>query len=427
MTEGLFRKEALDAQRGEELGSIQLQAPRFGWIFFCIGGLAVVALFAILIFGRYSRHERADGALVPTGGLLNVAPLAPGSVVRTLVTEGEQVHAGQALAEISGDQDSAALGDTHAAVSAQLRIKRTQLQSELQEARQLATVQQQEMSTRTGMLRAQIEQLNDQMALQKQRVQSSNALYEQWTTLRANGMVTKLQVLQQQDAALQNEMQLKEMNNQLLAIKQQLSQLVGAQKEAPVVLQTKLNELGRQSADIEQAISENEAQRVIVLRAQTDGTVVNLLVHAGQPVGVQQTVMTLLPAHAELQAVLWIPSRAVGFVARGDRVVLHYQAYPYQRFGEHYGRVEQVSQNAVSPIELSKLLGRDMKEASYRVLVNLDQQNVQAYGKPEVLRPGMALDADILLDSRRLIEWLAEPLRGMMPSRHDDSGATGAR
>jgi membrane fusion protein len=128
-----------------------------------------------------------------------------------------------------------------------------------------------------------------------------------------------------------------------------------------------------------------------------------------------------------LQAELWVPSRAVGFVARGDRVVLHYQAYPYQRFGEHYGRVDAVSQNAMSPIELSKLLGRDMKEASYRVLVNLDQQNVQAYGKPEMLRPGMELDADILLDQRRLIEWLVEPMRGMMKSRHDDSAAQGTR
>lgn len=46
----------------------------------------------------------------------------------------------------------------------------------------------------------------------------------------------------------------------------------------------------------------------------------------------------------------------------------------------------------------------------YRVVVALDRQTVEAYGRPEPLKPGMLLEADIMGERRRLIEWIFEPL-----------------
>lgn len=42
--------------------------------------------------------------------------------------------------------------------------------------------------------------------------------------------------------------------------------------------------------------------------------------------------------------------------------------------------------------------------------VSLARQAITAYGKPEPLKPGMLLDADVLGERRRLIEWIFEPL-----------------
>lgn len=49
----------------------------------------------------------------------------------------------------------------------------------------------------------------------------------------------------------------------------------------------------------------------------------------------------------------------------------------------------------------------------YRVQVKLDRQFVLAYGKDEPVKPGMALQADVLMDRRSLLEWVFEPLYGM--------------
>jgi membrane fusion protein len=46
----------------------------------------------------------------------------------------------------------------------------------------------------------------------------------------------------------------------------------------------------------------------------------------------------------------------------------------------------------------------------YRITVALDRQVVQAYGQAQALSPGMQLEADVLLDRRRLLEWIFEPV-----------------
>jgi membrane fusion protein len=125
--------------------------------------------------------------------------------------------------------------------------------------------------------------------------------------------------------------------------------------------------------------------------------------------------MNIIPSDTMLQAQLFSPSRAVGFLREGQRVLLRYEAFPYQKFGFQEGVVVSVSRSAVSPAEMTQQLAGlntlyGANEPIYRVIVNLKQQTVAAYGKPMPLQPGMKLEADVLLESRRLVEWMLEPL-----------------
>jgi membrane fusion protein len=42
--------------------------------------------------------------------------------------------------------------------------------------------------------------------------------------------------------------------------------------------------------------------------------------------------------------------------------------------------------------------------------VRLARQEVTVYGRPVPLQPGLQLDADVLIERRRLIEWVFDPL-----------------
>jgi membrane fusion protein len=408
----LFRGEVLSARRVEWLGSISLQAPRLGWFFFGFGLLVIVALMALLIGGRYTRHEQVDGALVPSSGLLTLMPVLPGVVEQVLVREGDRVRAGQPLIEISGEQDSAALGDTQSLIAAQLQLKRERLQADLVDQKRLTLLQQQNLQSRLAALQAQMVQLDDQVTSETQRAKSALALYKEWSNYVSNGVVSRLQWLQQHDTVLQIQSQIKELQEHHFQLQEQVVELQGQLEQLPATSASKLNEIDRQLADVAQSLSQNAAQRAIVLRAPADGTVVNILVHPGQSVTAQQSTLTVLPMTSVLLAELWVPPQAIGFIHAGEPVVIRYQAYPYQKFGQHTGHVREISRSALSPTEVSRLLGQDIKEPRYRVRVELDSQQVIAYGQVEALKPGMTLDADVLLDRRRLIEWVLEPLSG---------------
>ncbi len=84
------------------------------------------------------------------------------------------------------------------------------------------------------------------------------------------------------------------------------------------------------------------------------GAITALQAAAGGSVGSAEPLMTLVPEGAELEARLYGPSRSIGFVRPGQRVLLRYEAYPYQKFGYYEGVVKSVSRATVGPGELAE-------------------------------------------------------------------------
>jgi membrane fusion protein len=132
----------------------------------------------------------------------------------------------------------------------------------------------------------------------------------------------------------------------------------------------------------------------------------------GQAVLANQLVATIVPADSTLEAELYVPSRSIGFVKAGMPVLLRYEAFPYQKFGQFRGAVREVSKASVKPEELSSgLLPTGSGGAPiYKLRVALEQQAVQAYGKETPLRPGITLEASVLIERRKLYEWVLDPL-----------------
>jgi membrane fusion protein len=124
-----------------------------------------------------------------------------------------------------------------------------------------------------------------------------------------------------------------------------------------------------------------------------------------------QPLATLLPSGSPMEVHLFAPSRAIGFVERGQKVRVRFAAYPFQKFGQHDGEVVQVSRVALAPAELPPQFAVPAPpESLYRVTVRLASQQVMAYGHAQPLTAGMQLEADLMQDRRRLIEWVFEPL-----------------
>ncbi|AND68651.1 anibiotic ABC transporter [Dyella thiooxydans] len=392
------------------------------WLLSTLALLLAVTLLLFLILGHYTRRETVTGELVPSAGLLNLAAPNAGTITRVHVHDGQAVKAGDVLLELASDQDSAALGDTHVLIGQQLDAQRAGLQADLRNQQQLSQQQADGLRSKTMLLRAQLVQITAQLAIEQQQVTSNQQLLARLLPLGAKGYVSAVQIQQQRGATLDALSQYKALLRQQLDTRQQLYAAQQQLKQLPLNAMAKRNDTERQLASVAQSIAQNEQQRAVVLRAPHDGLVSAVLLKSGQMVSAGEPLLSILPADSTLQAQLLVPSRAIGFIEPGSRVVLRYQAFPYQKFGQQYGKVSDISRSALTPGEVQTLVGQQTQEPLYRVLVTLDHQDVLAYGKAEPVKPGMALNADILMDRRSLLEWVFEPLYGM--AHHLAGGAT---
>ena len=408
----LFRREALASQRRTSLGSVQINTPPAFWAVSLLAAAFVVAAGAYLYFGHYTRRATVNGMLVPATGLVTLNASDAGDVLAVDVHQGERVFAGERLASFDNPLASAALGNTLAFIAAELDTERKGLEQDLTTQHALAASQSATLRKSVTSLRAQLTQIDSQLVLQRQEAANMASLLKSIMPLRRQGIVSVYDYQQQQADTFNAELQVKALQRERLSLAQQLAQARERLAQIPLTLAAQQNATRNKLAQLEQALAQNEAQREWVLQAPRAGIVSTVLMKPGQAVTAGEPLLTVVPAGSQLEAQLLVPSSAVGFVRRGQRVVLRYQAFPYQKFGLHFGEVDQVSRSALSPQEVAVLVGQQVSAPLYRVLVRLNAQFVDAYGRPVELRPGMALRADILLDRRRLIDWVLEPLYG---------------
>jgi membrane fusion protein len=409
---GLFRQEVVEARRGEWLGSIIIVAPLSRWLLTVLAVALAATILLFLVFGHYTRRETVTGQLVPSAGLLNIVAPSAGTIVTLHVRDGQQVKAGEVLVELSSNQDSA-LGDTHSLVGQQLDTQRARLQADLSDQQQLAQKQSDALRSKIVLLQAQQAQIAGQLAIEQKQVADNQDLLERFVPLGSKGYVSQMQIQQQRGALLDAQSQYKTLTRQQLDVRQQLDETRQQLAQLPLDSAAKRNDTERQLAGVAQSIAQNELQRATVLRAPSDGIVSTVLPKTGQMVSAGQSLLSIVSAGSVLQAQLLVPSRAIGFIDPGSRVVLRYEAFPYQKFGQQYGEVTDVSRSALTASEIIALIGQQSQEPLYRVQVKLDSQAVLAYGKDEPVKPGMVLQADVLMDRRSLLEWVFEPLYGM--------------
>lgn len=176
-----------------------------------------------------------------------------------------------------------------------------------------------------------------------------------------------------------------------------------------------ISQLERTLAAYNQEILDYGVREGQTIRAAVSGYANAVNAEVGQQADASRLLASIVPQAAQLQANLYVPSRAVGFVKPGDKVVLRYQAYPYQKFGHATGRIVSIAQTALNKQELANLGNiftnpALLNEPAYLVKVKLDKQTISVYGKETKLPIGMTAEADILHENKKLYEWVLDPL-----------------
>lgn len=412
---GLFRPEVIEGQQQAWLGHIQLVRPVPLAVLTVLVVAAALLVGGFLVEGRYTRKAHIAGVLVPDRGVLRLLPPQSGTVMESHAVEGRAVQRGDVLFVLAADRATLS-GDTQATVQASLAARGRSLQEASRQKGQLQQAQRSALDRQIADMHRELVQMDAESALQQERLTLAQQALAQMESLKNDHFVSPAQVRGKAEDVLAVKAQLQALLRQRAAHVREMGTLEAQRQELPLRTQAAVGEIERDLASLAQESAETEARQRIVVRAPQDGVLTAVLATVGQSVSPAAPLATLLPADAKLQAQLFAPSSAIGFLQPNQAVQLRYQAFPYQKFGHHEGQVLQVSRTPLQAAELAGLpLPESMRatpgaEPLYRITVVLDQQAVQAYGQMHPLAVGMQLEADVLLDRRRLIEWIFEPL-----------------
>ncbi|MDP5308472.1 HlyD family secretion protein [Paracoccus spongiarum] len=414
----LFRPEALAEQQDRWLGSVLL-VPRVSHSLLTVCAAAIVAgVVALIAFGEYTRKVRLSGWLAPQQGLLQVVAPQSGVLAQVPVQEGQQVAEGAVLALLSGERSSGAFGETGQEVLRALRTRRDSLAAERDSHRALFARQAESQQARLTVIAAEADSLDAEFALQRDRVALAEAAAERLRGLGERGLATRDDLHRAEEAAFDQALALQALERTRATVNRSRVELQAEIAERPLREQLQLAEIDRAIAQIDQELAEAEAARETVVTAPRAGTVTALRATPGDAISAAAPLLTLIPAGAGMQARLYGPSRDIGFVEPGQRVLIRYDAYPHQKFGQYEGVVRSVSRATVGAGELAEAAAATEPLAAlggsgqpvYRITVDLAAQTATAYGRPAALQPGMTLQADIQIDRRRLWEWVLDPL-----------------
>jgi membrane fusion protein len=405
----LFRPAALAAHRAGELGRIVLVGPVTLRVFSAVFIVLAAGLAGLFHFGTYTAHRTLRGRLVTERSLIEVRSPQFGTVVEKRVSEGEAVERGDVLYVVSSERLSNARGATQREIGEKLDSRRRSLIEQIANTRVLAGLERRSLEEAVGNLAEESVGLEETAAAQVERADLAREVAERYQRIRTLGFVSEEQALAKRADLLEQQSRLHALERERATIARQVSELDGRIVMAEVRYENQVAELERSMAEIDLQLAENEARRAIVIVAPEDGIVTGIGADVGEPVDNGTPLAFIVPARSTLHAELYAPSRSAGFLFGGQDVLLRYEAFPYQKFGHHHGTVAAVSRTALAVHAFdrsSSLAGEPM----YQVTVELQRQTVDAYGEARALRPGMAVEADVLLETRRLYEWVFEPL-----------------
>jgi membrane fusion protein len=174
--------------------------------------------------------------------------------------------------------------------------------------------------------------------------------------LAARGYVSGVEQRRHEDARLGQTQSLEALRQQLSAKEGELVELSFALTELPGRSADRLATLRAAAAQIDSRLSEAEAQRAYLVVAPVSGRISAVQATAGNQADPTRPLLSIVPEGEKLQAVLFVPERAIGFVAQGQDVRLSLDAFPFQRFGAQAGTITSIARTLLRPEQLTAVV-----------------------------------------------------------------------
>jgi membrane fusion protein len=353
--------------------------------------------------------------------LVSIPSPSPGWIEALSVHEGEAVEGGALLYTLNLDT-STKDGNTQQQIINAQTTAREMLTQEIDRKTRMSEETRKQLQQKIENLKVQIDQLGGAITMHQGFFKTISKEYNLFLSLVERHQASLNEMDSRQQAWMQSQSKLQELESSKLRLRGQLNDAQYQLATTAISTADEIDALKTRILDIDEKLANSKARRSIEIRAPEAGVVTAVVGHPGQVVVAGAPMLKIVPKHSSMHAELLAPSSAIGFIVEGERVLLRYSAFPYQKFGEYGGTIVSISQAALKPDEVESLRAGapPLKETGpfYRVIVNPDRQFVNVYGEERTLPANMQVQAYALLDRRPLYQWILDPLYDIGRAAH---------
>jgi len=383
---------------------------------------------------RIDRVVTSQNGKVVTTGQINVLQALDPSIIKSIeVREGEEVAAGQVLATLDPTFAAADVRQTQlqvASLQAQAARDEAQLEdrplafpetSDDAELRRYTTLQRSYYEQQMAQFKAQVSSFDakiDQAQATiakfgadesrfRERQDVAQKIEDMRAILALHGTGSQLNLLNSQDQRLELARSLDFDHNSLVEAQHTLASLVAdraafvqqwsAQLSQDLV--TTRNNLDLARAQFDKAVKHRDLVRLTANEPSVVLTTAKLSV--GSVLKEGDTLFTLMPVSAPVEAEIFITAKEIGFVRPGDPCVLKITAFNYMEHGAAEGIVRWISDNAFTTDDDGKSV-----EAYYKARCTADASRFRNVPPKFRLIPGMTLEADLKVGTRSVAMYL---------------------
>src|SRR5476649_2863934 len=375
-----------------------------------------LALLTFILWASLSRVEKvviAHGRLVNPQQNIVVQPLETSIIQRIDVQAGQIVKKGQVLATLDptfAQADEAQLRTRLRSLDTQTEDLRAELAGERQGNFE---AQKTKLDQNIASLQASIETNKRDQVVLSQRVKSLREVEAMQEQLMAEQFGAKLHLLEARDHRLEVE---RDLINQQNKANELASSLAAARAERAAFdkgwRQKMMEDLLAATRDRdgvnEQLTKADKRHQLVQLVAPADAVVLDAgKLSVGSVIREAETMFTLVPLGAEMEAEVQIDSLDIGYIKPGALAHLKVDAFSFQQHGTLDGKVVTISQDAFRREAGSPAQGLD---AYYLSRITFSGSHLKKMGAGAHLLPGMTLNAEIVVGKRSVMSYLLWPL-----------------
>jgi len=410
MSGELFRAEAVLASTGPKFGTAVFYQPLSIKIFIAVFVIIFIVFLFFAAFAEIKQTQIVRGYLSPLEGETKIYSGRTGIFQQIITNEGQFVKAGDILATVADTQFDAAGNQTSDMLLDHLDKQKAHLLDKLSLIHKRAQVSAEQLVNRVNTYQRELALLHEENEVLIQRLELAEQEYHSNRVLLQRGAIS-LSEHNQKLSTYYNFLQASKTN--LLQIESKQLSLTDARQQLelhPMLIEDEVLSIEGSLSQLSTRRKELESNSTFTITAPVDGNIFNLLSSVGNHADPRVPLLTLIPATYTLEAVLYLPSRALGKVQPGQKLMLSYDTYPYQTYGRFIAHITGISETVMDPREF--LIPIELPEPVYLVKAKLQQQYIADPDLRE-LRSGMQFSADIHTDTQTILQRLFIPFTSL--------------